>query len=95
MCGIALKIYCEKFSPRIAVRTSMSDYKKEVWLANLPLYAVGCLPPCSRFQAESCQKAYKTIFFDAPADTAGIFLAHPAKLHQNSARRGNRRIRGG
>ena len=36
----SLKTYVEKFSPDIAIRTSMSDYKKEEWLLNLPLYAV-------------------------------------------------------
>lgn len=36
----SLRTYCEKFSPDIAVRTSMSDYKKENWLVNLPLYAI-------------------------------------------------------
>lgn len=36
----SLKTYCEKFQPKIAVRTSMADYKKEDWLINLPLYAV-------------------------------------------------------
>lgn len=36
----SLKTYREKFSPEISVRTSMTDYKKEGWLVNLPLYAV-------------------------------------------------------
>lgn len=36
----SLKIYQEKFSPEIAIRTSMTDYKKEEWLVNLPLYAI-------------------------------------------------------
>ena len=36
----SLKTYVEKFSPDIAIRTSMSDYKKEEWLINLPLYAI-------------------------------------------------------
>ena len=36
----SLKTYVEKFSPRVAVRTSMQDLKKESWLVNLPLYAV-------------------------------------------------------
>lgn len=39
----SLKAYREKYSPKISVRTSMSDYKKEDWLINLPLYAVGTL----------------------------------------------------
>ena len=36
----SLKTYREKFKPEMSVRTSMSDYKKEDWLVNLPLYAV-------------------------------------------------------
>lgn len=36
----SLKTYREKFNPGISVRTSMTDYKKEEWLVNLPLYAV-------------------------------------------------------
>lgn len=36
----SLKTYREKFSPEVAVRTSMADYKKEDWLVNLPLYAI-------------------------------------------------------
>ena len=36
----SLKIYVEKFSPEKSVRTSMSLYRKENWLTNIPLYAV-------------------------------------------------------
>lgn len=36
----SLKIYKEKFEPELSVRTSMTDYKKEEWLVNLPLYAI-------------------------------------------------------
>ena len=36
----SLKAYREKFNPEISVRTSMSDYKKEDWLINLPLYSI-------------------------------------------------------
>ena len=36
----SLKTYQEKFSPDIAIRTSMTDYKEEEWLINLPLYAI-------------------------------------------------------
>lgn len=36
----SLKTYREKFAPEISVRASMSDYKKEEWLVNLPLYAI-------------------------------------------------------
>ena len=40
----SLKIYKEMFSPPISVRASMSDYKKEDWLVNLPLYTINELP---------------------------------------------------
>ena len=36
----SLKTYQEKFSPAVSVRTSMTDYKKEEWLVNLPLFAI-------------------------------------------------------
>lgn len=36
----SLKSYKEKFNPKISMRVSMADYKKEEWLINLPLYAV-------------------------------------------------------
>ncbi len=36
----SLKSYCEKFKPDRAIRTSMSDYKAEEWLLNLPLWAI-------------------------------------------------------
>lgn len=36
----SLKTYQEKFEPKLSVRTSMADYKKEEWLLNLPLYAI-------------------------------------------------------
>ena len=37
----SLKTYREKYSPKLSVRASMADYKKEDWLINLPLYAIG------------------------------------------------------
>ena len=40
----SLKAYQEKFSPDICIRTSMSDFKREEWLVNLPLYAIDQLP---------------------------------------------------
>ncbi len=36
----SLKSYYEKYTPELSIRTSMSDYKEEDWLVNLPLYAV-------------------------------------------------------
>jgi len=37
----SLKVYREKFNPPISLRTSMKDYRKESWLTNIPLYAIG------------------------------------------------------
>jgi uncharacterized protein len=39
----SLKVYGQKFNPKIAVRTSMSDYRKEEWMTNVPLYAINTL----------------------------------------------------
>jgi hypothetical protein len=39
----SLKTFRDKFSPPLSVRTAMTDYKKEDWLLNLPLYAIGTL----------------------------------------------------
>ena len=36
----SLKVYQEKYSPKVSVRTSMADFKKEENLINLPLYAI-------------------------------------------------------
>lgn len=39
----SLKTYREKFVPEISVRTSMTDYKIEEWLLNIPLWAIEVL----------------------------------------------------
>lgn len=36
----SLKNYYEKYSPKTCIRTSMTDYKKEAWVINQPLYAI-------------------------------------------------------
>ncbi len=37
----SFKFFCEKYHPETAVRTSLSDYREEAWMINLPLYAIG------------------------------------------------------
>jgi len=37
----SLKVYCGKFNPTVALRASMKDYRRENWLTNIPLYAIG------------------------------------------------------
>lgn len=36
----SFKLFCEKYKPDEAIRTSMADYKAESWMTNLPLWAV-------------------------------------------------------
>jgi len=39
----SLKVYREKFNPEVAIRTSMSDYRRQDQFINLPLYALSLL----------------------------------------------------
>ncbi|WP_206811300.1 ATP-binding protein [Paradesulfitobacterium ferrireducens] len=39
----SLKSYFQKYQPKVAFRTSMSDFRKEEWLTNVPLYAINWL----------------------------------------------------
>lgn len=39
----SLRTYCEKYQPPRAYRISMSNYREETWMTNLPLYAIGAL----------------------------------------------------
>ena len=36
----SLKSICEKYHPAYAVRTSMSDYREQEWMTNIPLYNI-------------------------------------------------------
>jgi predicted AAA+ superfamily ATPase len=37
----SFRLFCEKYRPAKAIRTSLTDYKEESWMANVPLYAIG------------------------------------------------------
>jgi predicted AAA+ superfamily ATPase len=37
----SFKLFCEKYKPQIAIRTSLSDYRQESWMTNVPLYIIG------------------------------------------------------
>ena len=39
----SLKVFVEKYTPNKAIRTSMSKYREEDWLINVPLYAIDSL----------------------------------------------------
>jgi predicted AAA+ superfamily ATPase len=36
----SFRLFCEKYKPSKAIRTSLSDYKEESWMVNIPLYAL-------------------------------------------------------
>lgn len=36
----SLRCYCQKYHPDIAIRSSMSDYRIQDWMVNVPLYAL-------------------------------------------------------
>ncbi len=36
----SLRVYCDKHKPELAIRTSMSNYRKEDWLVNMPLWTI-------------------------------------------------------
>jgi len=37
----SFRLFCEKFKPELAIRTSLTPYKKEEWMTNIPLYGIG------------------------------------------------------
>ncbi|MDR1345770.1 MAG: ATP-binding protein [Bacteroidales bacterium] len=39
----SFKNYCEQYKPAKAIRTSLTDYKEESWMINLPLYAINTI----------------------------------------------------
>ena len=39
----SLRIYFDKFHPKLSIRTAMTAYKREEWLLNLPLWAIGVI----------------------------------------------------
>lgn len=41
----SLKVYRDKYNPPVSFRASMRDYRKESWLTNIPLYAIGIVSP--------------------------------------------------
>ena len=34
----SLRAFCEKYKPETAIRTSMSNYREQDWMVNVPLY---------------------------------------------------------
>jgi len=44
----SFRVFCEKYHPNVAVRTSLSDYREESWMFNLPLYGIGAIGAVGR-----------------------------------------------
>ncbi|MFA5045703.1 MAG: ATP-binding protein [Paludibacter sp.] len=36
----SFKLFCQKYKPEIAIRTSLADYKEEDWMTNIPLWGI-------------------------------------------------------
>jgi len=36
----SFKLFCEKYKPETAIRTSLTDYKVESWMTNIPLWGI-------------------------------------------------------
>lgn len=36
----SLRAFCEKYKPELAIRSSMSDFREQDWMTNVPLYAL-------------------------------------------------------
>lgn len=36
----SLKAYCDKYKPEMAIRTSMSNYRQQEWMINMPLWTI-------------------------------------------------------
>jgi len=39
----SFSLFCKKNNPKTAIRTSLSEYKKEAWLTNIPLYSINAI----------------------------------------------------
>ncbi|MGV8154088.1 MAG: ATP-binding protein [Alkaliphilus sp.] len=53
----SLKNYCLKYEPKYAIRTSMSDFRKENTLINLPLYAINTILDNLELTNTNCTEA--------------------------------------
>ena len=41
--AVSFKLFCKKNNPQTAIRTSLTDYKEEEWMTNVPLYAINTI----------------------------------------------------
>ena len=57
----SLKVYMEKYKPEIAIRTSLSDYKINNFLYDIPLYIIGNIENIFSFIEPSQLKLFENI----------------------------------
>ena len=38
-----VKLFCQRNKSKTAIKTSLTNYKQESWMTNLPLYAINTL----------------------------------------------------
>ena len=43
VAATSFKLFCQKNKPKKAIKTSLTNYKQESWMTNLPLYAINLL----------------------------------------------------
>lgn len=48
----SLRTYCQRYQPKTAVRTSMSDYRRESWMTNVPLYGIEAISKLAQQTSE-------------------------------------------
>ncbi|MDR1723654.1 MAG: AAA family ATPase [Tannerella sp.] len=41
LVAASFKLFCQKHHPKQAIKTSLTDYKRESWMTNVPLYIIG------------------------------------------------------
>jgi predicted AAA+ superfamily ATPase len=41
--AVSFKLFCEKYKPTKAIRTSLADFQAQEWMINLPLYAINSI----------------------------------------------------
>ena len=57
----SLRVYQEKYRPEICIRTSMSNYRKQDWLINIPLYSISTLRDPTRIEHSQSAKQSESL----------------------------------
>ncbi len=60
------RLFCEKYKPSKAIRTSLTNYKEEDWMTNLPLYALRRGEICDTAELARHHKADSLFMIGSP-----------------------------